>query len=97
MKLPVPVKFDWDKGNLTKNWDKHKVHSKEIEEIFFNKPVKIFPDKKHSLKEKRFLALGVTDKTKFLSIIFTIRADKIRIISARKQNKKERKTCLKEN
>lgn len=91
VKLPVPLSFDWDQGNIEKNWQKHKVHYKEAEEIFFNKPLKIFPDKEHSKKENRFLALGFTNSKRKLTIIFAIREQKIRIISARNQSKKERK------
>ncbi|MFV1917424.1 MAG: BrnT family toxin, partial [Patescibacteria group bacterium] len=90
MRLPAPLSFDWDKGNLEKNWKRHKVHFKEAEEVFFNKPLKIFPDKKHSTKERRFQALGITNNRRNLTIFFTIRDSKIRVISARDQNKKER-------
>ena len=90
MKLPVPLAFNWDQGNIEKNWEKHKVHFKEAEEIFFNKPLKIFPDKEHSGREKRFLALGLTNSRRRLTIIFTIRENIIRIISVRDQSKKER-------
>lgn len=91
VKLPVPLAFDWDQANIEKNWARHKVHYKEAEEIFFNKPLKIFPDKEHSKKEKRFLALGFTKSKRKLAIIFTIREQKIRVISVRDQSKKERK------
>lgn len=92
-KLPKPIKFEWDKGNVDKNWKKHKVHYREAEEVFFNKPLKLFPDSKHSTKEeKRYLALGQTDSGKPLTVIFTVRDKRIRIISARKQHKKERST-----
>lgn len=91
MKLPVPLSFDWDKGNIDKNWDRHKVYYRETEEIFFNKPLLVFSDKEHSCYEARFQALGVTNKKRKLSIFFTIRKNQIRIISARDQNKKERK------
>ena len=90
MKLPVPLSFVWDKGNLEKNWIKHKVHFKEAEEIFLNEHVVIFPDKKHSIVEKRFQALGITTKERKLTVFFTIRNQKVRIISTRDQNKKER-------
>ena len=90
MKLPIPLSFDWDKGNLEKNWIKHKVHFKEAEEIFFNNPLKIFPDFKHLGTEERFVALGKTNLGKKLTIIFTLRKEEIRIISARTQSKKER-------
>ena len=91
MNLPIPLSFDWNKGNIDKNWGKHKVHFKEAEEVFFNKPLMIFPDIKHSIYESRFQALGVTNNKRKLSIIFTIRKEKIRIISVRDQNNKERK------
>jgi uncharacterized protein len=91
MKLPVPLMFDWNKGNFDKNWLKHKVSSKEAEEIFFNRPLKIFEDKKHSQKEERLLAYGITNRKRHLMIVFTLREEKIRIISARNQNKKERR------
>jgi hypothetical protein len=96
MELPVPASFDWDKGNIEKNWNKHKVSFKEAEELFFNKPLKIFRDIRHSIVEKRFQALGITDKNRELTIFFTIRNKKIRIISARDQNKKERRKYAKE-
>lgn len=91
VKLPVPASFEWDKGNTDKNWKEHKVHFKEAEEIFLNKPLKIFKDVKHSQKENRFVGLGVTNKERKLYIVFTVRGKKIRIISARNQSKKERR------
>jgi hypothetical protein len=90
MKLPIPISFEWDEGNSEKNWKKHKIHYKEIEEIFFNKPLAIFPDRYHSQKEERFLAYGKTNTDDLLIVVFTVRDTKLRIISARKQNKKER-------
>jgi len=91
MKLPIPILFEWDEGNRNKNWVKHKVHHKEIEEVFFNRPVKIFPDIKHSEKERRFLAYGKSNSNNQLMVIFSVRNKKLRVISARRQNKKERR------
>ncbi len=91
MKLPIPLSFEWDEGNNDKNWNRHRVYFKEIEEVFFNRPIKFFPDKKHSDKEKRYIALGKTNSGILLLVIFTIRSEKIRVISARGQNKKERR------
>ena len=90
-KLPKPLAFEWDKGNVNKNFKKHKVTNIEAEEIFKNNPLIIFDDANHSLTEKRFIAHGITSKERNLTIIFTLRSQKIRIISARIQNKKERK------
>jgi len=91
MKLPVPLSFDWNKGNIDKNWQKHKVHFKEAEEVFLNKPLSLLRDIKHSQSEERYIALGITNQKRKLHIVFTIRNNKIRIISARNQSKKERK------
>ena len=90
-KLLRPVSFDWNNANIDKNWIKHEVEHKETEEIFTNKPLKIYSDTKHSQVEDRFLALGRTNKKRRLTIIFTIRDNKVRIISARDQSKKDRK------
>lgn len=90
--LPKPVAFEWDKGNLSKNFKKHNVRNQEAEEIFVNEPLIVLEDAKHSQKEIRFHALGVTGKKRKLFLSFTIRKDKIRIISARDMNKKEEVT-----
>ena len=97
MKLPIPLSFNWDNGNLEKNWLKHKVSFKEAEEIFFDRFLKIFEDEKHSQKESRLVAYGITNKGKKLTAIFTLREGKIRIISVRNQNKKERRVYEKQN
>jgi len=75
--------FDWDEGNITKNWDKHDVSSGECEQIFFNKPLIVKRDSKHSQFENRYYVLGRTDSDRLLFAVFTVREDKIRIISAR--------------
>lgn len=90
-RLSIPLAFDWDEGNINKNLKKHGIHHKESEEIFFNKPLRMFKDKKHSSREKRFVVLGLTNKKKFLCAVFTIRRKKVRIISIRAQSKRERK------
>ena len=83
--------FDWDEGNLSKNEKKHGITWKECEEIFKNKPLAILPDHEHSHKEERYEVFGKTDKDKELALIITLRRNLIRIISARAQNKWERK------
>jgi len=82
--------FDWDKGNKSKNWFKHKVRIEEAEQVFVNKPRLLAQDKKHSKLEKRYICLGKSNKNRKLSVIFTFRNNKIRIISARNQSKTER-------
>jgi len=88
------VNFEWNKGNREKNTLKHKVENSECEEAFFNNPV-FLPDRLHSQTENRYHAFGVTNNERFLLIAFTIRKNKIRIISARNQDKKEKQYYLK--
>lgn len=83
--------FDWDEGNKQKNWEKHKVDYRECEEVVFNQPLLINEDMKHSSQEQRYYVLGRTDSDRTLFLVFTIRDNKIRVISARDQSKKERK------
>lgn len=82
--------FDWDQGNL-EHVKKHKVGAIECEEVFFNKPSIVNEDETHSQAEERFRIYGQTNKNRLLFVIFTIRNNRIRVISARNQNKKERK------
>jgi uncharacterized DUF497 family protein len=75
--------FEWDQGNITKNWDKHFVSTGECEQIFFNKPLIIKRDSEHSQFENRYYVLGQTNIDRLLFAVFTVRNEKIRIISAR--------------
>ena len=85
------VGFQWDQGNIDKNLIKHNVENWESEQVFFNKPLLVLDDPKHSIPEKRWAAFGRTDADRFLIVIFTRRGNLIRVISARDMNKKERK------
>jgi uncharacterized DUF497 family protein len=89
--MKQPTEFEWDEANIKKNRLKHKVEFKECEEVFLNEPIKIFKDIKHSQKESRYTALGITDRGRKLYLVFTIRNGKIRIVSARDQSRKERR------
>ena len=82
--------FDWDEGNAEKNWLRHQVASNECEQVFFNEPLIVADDIKHSADEKRWYLLGRTDAGRLLFIVFTVRGNLIRIISAIDMNKNER-------
>jgi uncharacterized DUF497 family protein len=84
------VGFDWDEFNQEKSFKKHGVNTFECEQVFFNVPLLLFQDEKHSLLEKRLYVLGQTDFGKQLCIVFTVRGKLIRVISARSMSKKER-------
>ncbi len=83
------LEFEWDKGNIDKNYLKHGVTPNKAEEAFINKESYYFKDIKHSKKEERFVLLGKTLNRKSLFIVFTMRGKKVRIISARRMHGKE--------
>jgi len=84
--------FDWDEGNYRKSSEKHGVSQSEAEAIFFNDPLLVLEDAKHSQKEARYHALGETDDARLLHITFILRqgGTLIRVISARDMHRKER-------
>ena len=97
VEIKEPKQFQWDHGNERKNSDKHNVSREEAEQVFFNQPLLLLEDKAHSQEEMSFHALGRTDNNRRLYIAFTIRTNKIRVISARPMHKKERESYEKDS
>jgi uncharacterized protein len=89
-KLSECTGFEWDEGNADKNLIKHGVSRSECEQAFFNLPLVVADDAKHSQEETEYFALGQTDTGRRLFVVFTVRRDTIRVISARDMNPKER-------
>jgi uncharacterized protein len=89
--------FDWDAGNSRKSAEKHDVSQTEAEQIFFHDPLLVLEDQKHSGAEPRWHALGQTGEGRHLHISFTVRAEGslLRVISARKMSRNERKIYAK--
>lgn len=83
------TEFEWDKWNLDKSYFKHGVTPKETEEVFIDDKSLRIPDLKHSQTEERFIIVGKTLESKNLFIVFVIRNNKVRVISARRMHKKE--------
>lgn len=83
--------FEWDEHNSEKNRRRHQVKPDECEEVFLNRPLVMGEDAGHSQNEARFYALGRTDSERMLFVAFTVREMKIRVISARDMNRKEKK------
>lgn len=81
--------FEWDHGNLG-HIKKYRVEYKECEEVLFDEDVIFLGDDKHSIYEERFKVFGKSVKGRKLALVITVRSNKIRIIMARDQNKKER-------
>lgn len=95
MAVPGPLDgftgFDWDGGNAEKNWRTHEVSPPECEEAFFAQPLVVIPDLRHSTIEPRYYLLGQTLAGRRLFVVFTRRGDRVRVISARDMNRRERR------
>jgi hypothetical protein len=85
------TEFDWDGGNAEKSWLRHRVSQSESEQAFFNRPLVLAEDDHHSTEELRWYALGCTDAGRLLFIVYTLRGEKVRVISARDMTPRERK------
>jgi uncharacterized DUF497 family protein len=89
--LSKVIGFEWDEGNSRKN-EQHGVSMAEAEQVFFNSPLLLLPDPRHSEAELCFHALGKTNEGRRPHITFTLRdaGRFIRVISARDMHRKER-------
>ncbi len=83
--------FEWDKGNIDKSFQKHGITPNETEQVFTDEDVQVERDIKHQEKEKRYIAIGKNAAEKVLFTVFIIRKPKIRVISTRSANQKERR------
>lgn len=85
--------FDRDDGNARKSEEKHGISQAMAEQVFFNEPLLVLPDPRHSQLEPHYHALHKTDGDLLLHITFTLRAagTLIRVISARDMHQKEKK------
>ena len=87
--------FEWDDGNAPKIQARHGVSQGECEQVFFSEPLLVASDPKHSASEQRWAAWGRTFEGRALAIVFTLRGDRIRPISGRDMNRKERQRYAK--
>jgi len=85
------AEFEWDRGNIDKNWERHHVAYVECEEVLLGGQFIITKDTAHSMEEDRYRVLGKTDEGRILFLAFTLRGGKIRVNTARDAHKKERK------
>ncbi len=81
--------FDWDEGNLDKSRRKHGATPEEAESVFIDENSLTIPDKPHSEMEKRLVIIGKSILERYLYVVFTLRRNKVRIISARRMHREE--------
>ncbi len=86
------IEFDWDQWNVQKNEQKHGVSRLEAESTFYDSRLRLFEDQKHSSpRERRYIMYGRGLESRVLMIAFTLRAKRVRIITARPASRKERR------
>jgi uncharacterized DUF497 family protein len=90
-RLAKCIGFDWDEGNAPKLLARHRVSPAECEQVFFTEPLVIGEDPAHSIAEQRWAVWGRTAEGRALAVVFTLRGERIRPLSARDMNRKERR------
>ena len=81
--------FQWDDGNASKNWTRHQVSQTEAEQVFLNRPLVVVGAPFRS--EPRQFAFGRTDAGRLLTVVFTVRDSRLRVISVRPMSRRERR------
>jgi uncharacterized DUF497 family protein len=87
------IKFEWDRRKEAANRKKHGVSFGEAKTAFFDENARVIADPDHSDEEDRFILLGLSSQLRLLVVCHCYRADRdtIRIISARKASRSERR------
>ncbi len=86
------LEFIWDDNKNISNQKKHGISFEEAKSVFFDELARLLPDPEHSKGEERFILMGISKQFRILTVCHCeIDLDTVRIISARKANKKERK------
>jgi hypothetical protein len=85
------MEFEWDQNKAIKNIKKHGVSFYEAATVFGDSLSATFPDPDHSAQENRFIVIGLSNSGKLLVVAHTYKKDHVRIISARKATRHERK------
>ena len=92
----MKIRFSWDEEKNRENQRKHGISFEEAATIFRNSPFDVFYDPDHSIDEERYIAVGFSDRGRILLVVHCENrsGSEIRIISARKASKKERRTIF---
>jgi len=84
----VAVEFEWDPNKAASNLRKHGARFAEAVTVFEDDAMLTMPG--DDPDEERFVALGMGSLGRILVVVYTVRGDHVRIISARKATRRER-------
>jgi hypothetical protein len=87
----MAASFQWDPRKAASNLKRHGVSFQEAISVFSNPLARIFDDEDHATDERREIIIGHSARERLLLTVFTEHEGVIRIISARKATKNERK------
>jgi uncharacterized DUF497 family protein len=87
----VAYTFEWDAAKADNNRRKHGVTFDEASTVFGDPLAILLPDPDHSVREQRYLVLGMSNRRRLLVVAFAERPPRTRLISARRANRKERR------
>lgn len=85
------VKFEWDATKAASNIRKHGATFEEASSVFLDQFAVSGPDPDHSIEEFRYISFGMSSLGRLLAVSHTYRPGIIRIISARRVTRAERK------
>jgi len=85
------MKFEWDPQKADSNLKKHGVSFQEAASVLGDALSITYPDPDHSVREHRFITVGMSRSGRVLMVAHTDRGDNVRIISARKTTRQERR------
>ena len=85
------MNFEWDEDKGTANFKKHKIAFDEAKTVFRDPFSITINDSDHSENESRYIDIGQSSKGRILTVCYTERREKIRIINCRKATFSERK------
>jgi len=83
--------FEWDPNKAKANLTKHDISFEETVTVFADPMARIFPDEEHSVDQLREIIIGHSATHRLILVNFTDVGDRVRIISARKATRTERK------
>ncbi|MGH7766510.1 MAG: BrnT family toxin [Candidatus Binatia bacterium] len=87
----MSLKFEWDRRKAATNLSKHGVSFQEALTVFGDSLARIFDDTDHSIEEQREIIIGRSTNGRLLVVCFTSQGESVRIFSARRATRKERK------
>ncbi len=85
------MKFEWDAPKAAANLRKHGVSFDEAVSVFLDPLALSGQDPDHSVGESRYITFGMSSVGRLLAVSHTYRASGIRIISARRAVRQERR------